>query len=197
MPDVLLVYIWKKGEIRGSCMNKGRNFMLQRCPTGRNPTVPCTSMCLGSRSWAAGSYGTCLGTGSSPVRRGWIWMSWLWSACPQAPVHSQGPSVSLRCKDMRTRVLASHPTCKAHMKGKGDFSEPRQKGRHFMGFGSACSIWSSFPGVHTGIRLLVKLEWEIWGCKWSETWLDIALLPDDWQSVKEDSGIQWYVLGQL
>lgn len=58
---VLLIYIWKKDKIRGSCMSRGRNA-----------TKHCTSMCQENRSQGAGTALAC--RLETPVfRKGWIW----------------------------------------------------------------------------------------------------------------------------
>lgn len=163
---VLLIYVWNKSEIRGSCMS-----------LGRNASIPCTSMYQGNKGKVA-STALAWRLETSAFRKGWIWNG-IGLCVLQLPYPDEDFSVS--------QVWGSEywsPGLSPHLPGtheiKDDFTEQRQKGRSLIKFGTfslACIF-------------LVELDWEIWGCRWSETWLDTAHWWGNWQSVKEDSSTQ-------
>lgn len=148
---VLLIYIWNKSKIRGSCMS-----------LGRNATIPCTSIYQGNKGKVA-STALAWRLETSVFRKGWIWKG-VGLCVLQLPYAVGDYSVS--------QVWGSKywsPGLSSHLPGtheiKDDFTEQRRKGRSLIKFGGTFTVACVF---------LVELEWEIWGCRRSETLLDTA-----------------------
>lgn len=108
------------------------------------------------------------------------------SACPPAP--SQSQDFGLCLLSVRQWVSGCQPLFPLAMYMWNKRFLREETGEKLHGFlycmyycrvlvFSTASHWNASFG---GIR-------ETAGCTWTETWLDIAHMPEDWQSVQEDS----------
>lgn len=146
---VLLIYIWNKGKIRGSCMS-----------LGRNATIPCTFMYQENRSQVAG---TALAWRlETPVfRKGWIWKGIGLHVLKLPSTVRDFPCLS----GVRRWVLESWPLflLPGTHEINDDFAEQRQKGRSLNKFGGAFTLACIFLDLfRTGVdNLRLQVKWDM------------------------------------